>query len=50
LLIQEAGGLSSDFLGGHNYLESGNLVSGSPKVFTDILKAIRPFVTEELGK
>ena len=50
LLIQEAGGLSSDFLGGHNYLESGNLVAGSPKVFTDILKAIRPFVTEELGK
>ena len=50
LLIQEAGGLSSDFLGGHNYLESGNLVAGSPKVFTDILKTIRPFVTEELGK
>jgi myo-inositol-1(or 4)-monophosphatase len=50
LLIQEAGGLSSDFLGGHNYLESGNLVAGSPKVFTDILKTIRPFVTAELGK
>jgi len=50
LLIQEAGGLSSDFLGGHSYLENGNLVAGSPKVFTDILKTIRPFVTEELGK
>ena len=50
LLIQEAGGLSSDFLGGHDYLESGNLVAGSPKVFTDILKTIRPFVTTELGK
>jgi myo-inositol-1(or 4)-monophosphatase len=50
LLIQEAGGLSSDFLGGHSYLESGNLVAGNPKVFTDILKAIRPYVTEELGK
>ena len=50
LLIQEAGGLSSDFLGGHSYLESGNLVAGSPRVFTDILKAIRPFVTAELGK
>ena len=50
LLIQEAGGLSSDFLGGHSYLESGNLVAGSPKVFTDILKTIRPFVTTELGK
>jgi len=49
LLIQEAGGLSSDFLGGHKHLENGNLVAGNPKVFTDILKTIRPFVSEELG-
>lgn len=49
LLIQEAGGLSSDFSGGHNYLESGNLVSGNPKVFADILKLIRPHVTETLA-
>ncbi|MGB5427234.1 MAG: inositol-1-monophosphatase [Gammaproteobacteria bacterium] len=50
LLIQEAGGLSSDFVGGHNYLESGNIVAGNPKVFADILKTIRPHVTAELGK
>ena len=50
LLIQEAGGLSSDFVGGHNYLESGNIVAGNPKLFADILKTIRPFVTAELGK
>ena len=49
LLIQEAGGLSSDFSGGHNYLENGNLVSGNPKVFADILKTIRPHVTESLS-
>jgi myo-inositol-1(or 4)-monophosphatase len=49
LLIQEAGGLSSDFSGGHTYLESGNLVSGNPKVFADILKTIRPHVTESLA-
>ena len=49
LLIQEAGGLSSDFSGGHNYLESGNLVSGNPKVFAEILKAIRPHITPELA-
>ena len=48
LLIQEAGGLSSDFSGGHDYLESGNLVSANPKVFAEILKAIRPHVTESL--
>jgi myo-inositol-1(or 4)-monophosphatase len=44
LLIQEAGGLSSDFLGGHEYLKNGNLVAGNPKVFAEILKAIRPHV------
>lgn len=42
LLIQEAGGLSSDFRGGHDYLENGNLVAGNPKVFAEILKTIRP--------
>jgi myo-inositol-1(or 4)-monophosphatase len=49
LLIQEAGGLSSDFSGGNNHLESGNLVSGNPKVFAEILKTIRPHVTPELA-
>lgn len=49
LLIQEAGGLSSDFSGGNNHLESGNLVSGNPKVFAEILKTIRPHVTPDLA-
>lgn len=49
LLIQEAGGLSSDFSGGHNHLEHGNLVAGNPKVFAEILKTIRPHVTSELA-
>jgi myo-inositol-1(or 4)-monophosphatase len=48
LLIQEAGGLSSDFSGGHNHLESGNIVAGNPKLFAEILKTIRPFVSAEL--
>jgi myo-inositol-1(or 4)-monophosphatase len=49
LLIQEAGGLSSDFLGGHEYLKNGNLVAGNPKVFAEILKAIRPHVSTGLA-
>jgi myo-inositol-1(or 4)-monophosphatase len=49
LLIQEAGGLSSDFSGGDNHLESGNIVAGNPKLFAEILKTIRPCVTKELG-
>jgi myo-inositol-1(or 4)-monophosphatase len=48
LLIQEAGGLSGDFSGGHDHLESGNIVAGNPKLFAEILKTIRPYVPEEL--
>lgn len=42
LLVQEAGGLVGDFSGGHDHLESGDIVTGNPKVFKALLKAIRP--------
>ena len=50
LLIQEAGGLSGDFSGGHEFLETGNLVAGNPKVFKAILQNIRPLLTPDLKK
>ena len=40
LLIQEAGGLVSDFDGDGNYLDSGNIVAGTPKVFTPLLQIV----------
>ncbi len=40
LLVQEAGGLVSDFVGGHDYLHSGNVVTGNPKIFKALLKTI----------
>ena len=49
LLIQEAGGLSSDFTGGNDHLESGNIVAGNPKLFAEILKTIRPYVSDKLS-
>ncbi len=49
LLIQEAGGLSSDLTGGNNHLESGNIVAGNPKLFAEILKTIRPYVSAKLS-
>lgn len=49
LLIQEAGGLSGDFTGAHNFMKSGNLVTANPKLFPVILKAIRPHLTTELS-
>jgi myo-inositol-1(or 4)-monophosphatase len=44
LLVEEAGGLVTDFNGGFDYMESGNIVAGSPKVLKAILQTIRPHV------
>ena len=41
LLIQEAGGLVSDLSGEANYLATGNLVAGSPKIFGQLLSIIQ---------
>jgi myo-inositol-1(or 4)-monophosphatase len=41
LLIAEAGGLISDYLGEANYLDSGEVVCGSPKVFGQLLQLIQ---------
>ena len=48
LLIQEAGGLVSDFAGEEHYLENGNVVAGNPKVFKAMLQTIRPHLTQAL--
>jgi len=40
LLISEAGGLISDLRGEANYLETGNVVAGTPKIFAPLLKLI----------
>jgi myo-inositol-1(or 4)-monophosphatase len=41
LLIVEAGGFVADFSGEQNYLAGGNLVSGNPKVFPQLLKLVQ---------
>ncbi|MFK5894374.1 MAG: inositol-1-monophosphatase [Pseudomonadota bacterium] len=50
LIIQEAGGLLSDFSGGHEYLESGNIICGNPKVFKQMLQKIVPIVKDTFDK
>lgn len=42
LLIQEAGGIVSDVDGSENFLTSGNIVAGNPKVFKALLQSIQP--------
>lgn len=48
LLIQEAGGIVSDFTGANRYFETGNIVAGAPKVQQLICRTIEPFLTDAL--
>ena len=41
LLIQEAGGLVGDLKGDQTYLESGDIVAATPKIFPTLLEALR---------
>jgi myo-inositol-1(or 4)-monophosphatase len=50
LLVQEAGGIVGDFAGGKDYLDSGNVVAGTPKVYQAMLDAIRPHLTAALAR
>ena len=42
LLVIEAGGLVTDFTGGHNHAQSGNIVASNTRLLKNILKDIRP--------
>jgi myo-inositol-1(or 4)-monophosphatase len=46
LLIQEAGGSVSDLDGGERYLESGNVLAGSPGVWRELRQAVAPHADE----
>lgn len=50
LLIQEAGGLVSDFSGGHDFLEKGQVVAGNAKCFKAVLTTIQPYLTPSLKR
>jgi myo-inositol-1(or 4)-monophosphatase len=46
LLVQEAGGLVSDFKGGNDYLNSGDIVAGNPKCFKALLQTVNRHLGE----
>ena len=48
LLIKEAGGVVTDFSFNDNYLTSGNVIAGSPKMHQLLYQLIEPHVTENL--
>jgi len=50
LMIEEAGGVVSDFTGGDDYFNHGNLVVGNLRIHKQILDSIKPHLTDELKK
>ena len=42
LLVLEAGGLVTDFHGGNDYYQSGNIVSAGPKCLRPMLQIVKP--------
>lgn len=48
LLIQEAGGIVSDMRGGNRYFESGNLVTGNPRIHAEMLTRIGAQLTPDI--
>lgn len=48
LMVQEAGGLVSDFAGDANYVSTGNIVAGTPKVFAQLIQIIQAHKGESL--
>ncbi len=50
LMVQEAGGIVTDFAGADNYLSSGNVIAANPKVFHAMLTTIQPLLPESLKR
>lgn len=48
LLIQEAGGVVTDFSFNDKYLQSGNVLTGNPKMHQLMYQAIEPHITDKL--
>lgn len=48
LLVQEAGGVVTDFNFRDNYLASGNIIAGNPKMHQAMFKVIEPHLTDGL--
>ncbi len=47
LLVQEAGGLVSDYFGNPDYIDGDNIICSTSKCFKPMLQSIKPFVTIE---
>lgn len=44
LIVREAGGLVGDISGSDDYLKTGHIVAGNPRIFASMVKQTRPYV------
>ena len=50
LIAREAGALVCDFTGGHNYMSTGNIVAGNPRVVKAMLANMRDELSDALKR
>lgn len=50
LLVQEAGGMVTDLAGEQDFLRSGNLIVGNPKISRELLRLIQPHLIPGLER
>jgi len=43
LIVTEAGGITGTFAGESDYLHKGDIISGSPKIFSQMLNVLKPY-------
>jgi myo-inositol-1(or 4)-monophosphatase len=48
LMITESGGLVGDFEGNDRFMERGQIVAGSPKIFSQMLHVLKPHLTPKM--
>ncbi|MFN0316430.1 MAG: inositol monophosphatase family protein [Burkholderiales bacterium] len=48
LLITESGGLVGDLEGGNGYMQSGQIIAGSPKIYEQLVATLKPHITAKL--
>ena len=48
LMVTEAGGLVGDFEGNDTFMEHGQIVAASPKIFSQLLQTIQPHLTAKM--
>jgi myo-inositol-1(or 4)-monophosphatase len=46
--VQEAGGIISNLNGKEGWLQSGNVLAASPKIYDAILETLAPHLTEDI--